>query len=176
MTAASATQLGPLRVVGIGQLVLSADPRETIITYALGSCLGVTAYDRVARVGALVHVQLPMTPAHAEEAAQWPAKFVETGVAQMFRDLYARGARKERVELRVAGGARTTGEAVDECFEIGRRNIVALKKVLWQNGVLLKAHDVGGTAFRTISLRIDDGMVVLATQTASRPLGGDLCP
>jgi chemotaxis protein CheD len=169
--------MSALRVVGIGQLAVSTDPGETIITYALGSCLGVTAYDRTARVGALVHVQLPLSPQHADEATRWPAKFVETGVALMFREMYARGARKERVELRVAGGARTTGEAVDECFEIGRRNVVALKKVLWQNGVLLRAQEVGGTTYKTVSLRVEDGMVMLATPTCSRALGGDLsCP
>ncbi len=166
-----------LRVVGIGQLVISQDPSETIVTYGLGSCLGVTAYDRLARVGGLVHVQLPLTPAQTDEAERWPAKFVESGVALLFREMYAKGARKERVELRVAGGARTTGESVDEVFEIGRRNVVALKKVLWQNGVMIRAHDLAGTTSRTLSIRIEDGMVVLATPGTSRPLGGDLsCP
>ena len=162
------------RVVGIAELVVSGDPGETIITYALGSCLGITAYDRVARLGALVHVQLPLAADQVGDAAHWPAKYVETGVAAMFRELYARGARKERVEVRAAGGSRSGGEAVDECFEIGRRNVVALKKVLWQNGVLLRAHDVGGTICRTMSIRIHDGLVAIATPTTTpRALGGD---
>ena len=174
MSALSPAVRAKQRVIGIGELAVSSDPGESIVTYALGSCLGITVYDRVAKVGGMVHVMLPLTPAHADEAARWPGKFVETGVATLFRELYAIGARKERVELRVAGGARTTGLAVDEVFEIGRRNVVALKKVLWQNGVLIKAHDLGGHASRTVSLTIHDGRVVLASGGLTRPLGGDL--
>jgi chemotaxis protein CheD len=165
---------GSARVVDIGQLAVSSDPADTLITYELGSCLGVTAYDRVARVGALAHLERPLTPAHAEEAQRWPATFVETGVAHMLETMYARGARKERIELRAAGGSRSASEAVEECFELGRRNVVALKKVLWQHGVLIRAHEVGGTVSRTLSLRVEDGLVVVATHTTSRALGGDL--
>jgi chemotaxis protein CheD len=158
------------RVIGLGELAVSADLGETLVTYALGSCLGVVAYDRVAKVGGIVHVMLPLTPAHTDEAGRWPGKFVETGVAFLFRELYAIGARKERVELRVAGGARTTGLVVDEVFEIGRRNTVALKKVLWNNGVMLKAHDLGGTSSRTLSLSMHDGRVVITSGGISKPL------
>ena len=58
--------------------------------------------------------------------------------------------------------------------QIGRRNVVALKKVLWQVGLLIRAHDVGGAVSRTLSLRIEDGLVVLTTPTTSRTLGGEL--
>jgi chemotaxis protein CheD len=161
-----------LRVVGTGQFAVSADPDDTLITYGLGGALGVTAYDRVARVGALVHALTPVTAVHAEESQRWPARFVETGVARMLEAMYARGARKDRIEIRAAGGARALGP--DECFAIGRRNVVALKKVLWQHGVLIRTHDVGGTVTRTLSLCIEDGRVEVATPTASRALGGDL--
>jgi chemotaxis protein CheD len=165
---------GRFLVVVAGQLAVSSDPTETLITHGLGSALGVTAYDRIARVGALVHTQLSLAPARTDEAHRVPARFVETGVAHMLAALYARGARKDRIELRAAGGARTTSEPGEECFGIGRRNVVALKKVAWQNGVLLRAYEVGGAVTRTLSLCIEDGMVELTTPTTARVLGGDL--
>jgi chemotaxis protein CheD len=176
MSAESTTEVPPgpnrLRVVGIGQFAVSADPDDTLITYGLAGNLGITAYDRVARVGALVHALTPVTAVNGEEALRWPARFIETGVTRMLEAMYARGARKDRIEIRAAGGARPTGP--DECFAIGRRNVVALKKVLWQHGVLIRTHDVGGTVTRALSLCIEDGRVEVATPTASRCLGGDL--
>jgi chemotaxis protein CheD len=161
-----------LRVVGTGQFAVSTDPDDTLITYGLGGALGITAYDRVARVGGLVHALTPVTALHVDEAQRWPSRFVETGVSRMLDAMYARGARKDRVEIRAAGGARTPGP--DECFAIGRRNVVALKKVLWQRGMLIRTHDVGGPVTRTLSLCIEDGRVEVDTPTTSRALGGDL--
>ena len=161
-----------LRVVGTGQFAVSTDPDDTLITYGLSASLGVTAYDRVARVGGLVHALTPATGLHADDAQRWPSRFIETGVARMFDAMYARGARKDRIEIRAAGGARAPG--CDECFSIGRRNVVALKKVLWQCAMLIRTHDVGGPVQRTLSLCIEDGRVEVATPTASRALGGDL--
>src|SRR6185436_16109254 len=100
-------------------------------------------------------------PACSDEAQRSPAKFVETGVAHMLAALRARGARQDRLELRAAGGARLTSGTAEECFGIGRRNVVALKKVLWQNGVLIRAYEVGGAVVRALSLCIEDGTVEL---------------
>ena len=161
-----------LRVVGTGQFAVSTDPDDTLVTYGLGSALGISAYDRVARVGGLVHALTPVTVQHTDDAQRWPSRFVETGFARMLDAMYARGARKDRVEIRAAGGARATGP--DECFAIGRRNVVALKKVLWQCGMLIRTHDVGGPVTRTLSLCIEDGRVEVDTPTTSRTLGGDL--
>ena len=164
---------GRLSAIGPGQLGVSSDPTETLITYGLGSSIAVTAYDRKARVGALLHAELTR-PACSEEAQRWPGRFVETGVAHMLAALLARGARRDRLELRAAGGARITGGAADEYFSIGRRNVVALEKALWQHGVLIRACEVGGTVVRSLSLCIEDGMVELTTPTTTRALGGDV--
>jgi PAS domain-containing protein len=70
--------------------------------------------------------------------------------------------------------AALVGRSIAECFAIGRRNVVALKKVLWQCGMLIRTHDVGGPVTRTLSLCIEDGRVEVDTPTTSRALGGDL--
>ena len=121
-----------------------------------------------------MHAQLGLALAPSDNMRRPPARFVETGVAHMLAALYARGARKERLELRAAGGAQTSSDPGEECFGIGRRNVVALKKVLWQNGVLIRAYEVGGAAIRSLSLCVEDGVVELTTPTTVRALGGEL--
>ncbi|MEP6998950.1 MAG: chemotaxis protein CheD [bacterium] len=146
-------------VVGVADIAATADATECIITYALGSCLGVTVHDPVARVGAMLHVMLPDSTIDRDKARQNPAMFVDTGVPQLFREAYRLGAVKQRLIVKVAGGAAV--QAGSDMFEIGRRNIVALRKVLWKNGVLIAAHDVGGTMSRSLTLDVATGTLTL---------------
>ena len=148
-------------VVGVADMRISANKEDSLVTYALGSCLGITVYDPIASVGGMVHVMLPLSNIDPAKAQQNPCMFVDTGVPKLFLDCYSAGARKERMIVRVAGGACTKDNEEDDFFQIGKRNFVVLKKLLWKNGVLLKASDVGGTQSRTMSLDIGTGEVML---------------
>jgi len=143
-------------------MVVSNDPERVLITYGLGSCLGIAVYDAKVRVGGLLHVMLPMKPDRRAEATSDPYKFVESGVPLLFKACYELGAAKSRLELRVAGGARV-GEGPDS-FQIGKRNFLALKNLLWRNGVLIKAADVGGKLSRTMEMSMATGDVSLRIQ------------
>jgi chemotaxis protein CheD len=147
-------------VVPIAEWRVSADPGEEIITYALGSCLGITVYDPVARVGGLLHVMLPTSSTNPDKAAARPGMFVDTGVPLLFKDCYALGAVKTRMVAKVAGGA-SQSEGDADRFQIGKRNMLMLKKLLWKNGVMLDAEDVEGNVSRTMSLDIGTGAVRL---------------
>jgi chemotaxis protein CheD len=157
------------RTIGISDMLVSSTADDVLITYALGSCLGVTIYDPHARVGGLLHVMLPdsgIDPA----AASTPYKFVDTGVPLLFKSAYALGARKERIIAKVAGGAATgTGTGTDH-FQIGKRNFLKLRELFWRNGVLIAAQDVGGTTSRTMLLEIATGEVRLKMNGAERVL------
>lgn len=149
-----------LVVVGIADVKVSANPEETLITYALGSCLGVTIYDPVAKVGGLLHAMLPSGKANPERAQENPARFVDSGLPVLFKSAYALGAQKERIVVRVAGGAHmASAGGREDGFQIGKRNFVELKRMLWKNGVLLEDQDVGGSISRTISMSIETGDV-----------------
>ena len=149
-------------VVGMADLRLSADPAERLVTYALGSCLGITLWDPVARVGGMLHVMLPLSSIDAEKAAHNPAMFVDTGVPALFRRSYELGARKERLVVRVAGGAHSGATEDDDPFQIGKRNFLTLRKLLWKNNVLVHAHDVGGwQTSRTMRLDLASGEVTV---------------
>lgn len=150
------------RVVGIAAMHVSADPDDRLVTYALGSCLGVSIYDPVVRVGGLLHLMLPDSQLDAAKAHSNPCMFADTGVPLLFRTAYALGAQKHRIVVKVAGGATAAISDSDDHFQIGKRNIGMLRKLLWKNGVLLAAEDVGGSQVsRTMSLTLSSGDVHL---------------
>jgi chemotaxis protein CheD len=157
------------RVVGLADMKLSCDQDEELVTYALGSCLGVAIHDPVARVGALAHLMLPLSATDPERAAQKPYLYVDTGVPRLFRAAYGAGAEKRRLVVKVAGGG-ALNEEDDDVFQIGRRNFIVLRKLLWQNGVLLQGQDVGGRLSRTMALSIGTGAVTIKSNGEVRRL------
>ena len=140
---------------------VSADRGDTLITYALGSCLAIMIHDPEAGVGGLLHVMLPLSTINPAKAEENPYMFIDTGVPRLFIECYKAGARKERLVVKVAGGACTSGNQADDYLQIGKRNFLMLKKLLWKNGVVMKAQDVGGVRSRTVSLDIGTGQVRL---------------
>jgi len=157
-------------VIGVAEMMVSSQMGEVIVTYALGSCLGITLYDPVVHVGGMLHVMLPESGIDPAKAAENPCMFVDTGVPRLFHACYDAGARKERLIVKVAGGASIQNSDRKDHFEIGRRNFVMLRKLLWRNGVLLKAHDVGGRLSRTMTLEIGTGQVTVKSNGSFRRL------
>jgi chemotaxis protein CheD len=149
-------------IVGMADLKVSGSPSDRIVTYALGSCLGVVVFDTVAGVGGMLHVMMPESAIDAKKAEVNPYMFVDTGIPQLFKQCYALGARKERMEVRVAGGAYQGEDESMDRFQIGKRNFIALRKLLWKNGVMIKASDVGGVQrSRTMVLSVASGEVTV---------------
>ena len=153
--------------LGLAEFASSRDPELTFITYALGSCLGVTVYDPVARIGGLLHVMLPTASVDSGKAKTRPGMFVDTGLPHLFHSAYRLGAVKSRLIVKVAGGAT---RLQTETQRIAARNVAAVRKVLWQNSVLISAADTGGTDPRTMSLRLSDGKVLIKTHQRSYQL------
>jgi chemotaxis protein CheD len=159
-TYAPPSTFGPRkRIIGIAELEVSANADDVLVTYALGSCLGITMYDATARIGGLVHVMLPTSELNPERAAATPATFVDTGVAALLEACTRLGAARTRLTITAAGGAARTETEDKDQFQIGRRNFVALRQLLWKQGLLLRAHDVGGAFSRNVSLAIGTGEV-----------------
>jgi len=158
----SATAPARLIVVGLGELYVSTSPGETLITYALGSCLDVALHDPVAGVGGMLHAVHPRIELDPARARAEPAVFVESGLPALFRACYARGARKERLVLPIAGAGHSSDMERDH-FEIGRRNLLIARQLFWKNGILVSAQDVGGTGSRTVSLHVGRGTGMVRT-------------
>lgn len=146
------------QVVGLAELKVSARPGDVLVTYALGSCLGIAVWDPVVKVGGLLHCMLPSASEHEELARRQPARFVDTGVTALFQEAYRLGARKERILVKAAGGS-VLQPSLQDSFQIGKRNILALRKLLWKNGVFIACEDLGGHSARTMSLDVSTGEV-----------------
>lgn len=157
------------KVVGVSDLKVSSNVQEEIITHALGSCLGITAYDPVARVGGLVHVMLPLSKADPAKAKVKPAMYVDSGLGLLLNKIYELGAQKKNLEIIVAGGASMKKNDDDDYFKIGKRNFTVLRKLLWKNGFMIAKQDVGGSISRTMTLSIADGIVTINKQPINSP-------
>jgi chemotaxis protein CheD len=149
-------------VVGVGDMSVSNNTSITISTYALGSCIGVIAYDPMARVGGLLHLMLPESSLSPEKASNQPAMFADTGLPLLFRALFGLRADRSRLRLFVAGGANMLGSGTDS-FRIGERNAKATSDFLRNNGFRVAHSDVGGYVNRTLHLEISTGAVKLKT-------------
>lgn len=146
-------------IVGVADMKISKTVGDVLITYALGSCLGITVHDPEVNVGGLLHVMLPLSTIDPKKAADNPFMFVDTGVTQLFLECYKAGAKKQRMTVKVAGGASSHENEEDDHFQIGKRNFTIFRKLLWKNEVLLRAQEVGGTVSRTLSLEVGSGDV-----------------
>lgn len=155
-------QLGLRNVtVDISAFHVTSDPSEVLVTYSLGSCLGLSLYDPVAGVAGLVHCMLPLSKIDPSKAAVKPGMFVDTGVPALLEAAFRLGAEKRRLVLKAAG----CGTPLDDkgMFRIGERNFMVLKKLLWKNDLLLATEDVGGRASRTVRVYPATGEVTVRT-------------
>lgn len=156
------------QIIGISEMYVSADEREVLITYSLGSCLGLTLYDPVAKVGGMIHCMLPLSSIDPEKAKKTPAMFVDTGVPALLQQVFDLGAKRNRLVVKAAG----CGQLLDDkkLFKIGERNYTVLRKILWKNNILIAAEDVYGTISRTLSLHITSGLVTIKSGGKEREL------
>ncbi|MBL8209088.1 MAG: chemotaxis protein CheD [Bryobacterales bacterium] len=142
-------------VAGIADCRTSTDTGCSLVTYSLGSCVAVAAYDPVARAGGILHCLLPESRLDPERARRNPATFVDTGVRLLLDRLTEAGGDRKRLRIRLAGGAQMI-ETTD-LLNIGRRNLLAARKVLWQLGLLVEMEAVGGTVSRDLGLDLATG-------------------
>lgn len=146
-------------IVGIADMKVSDDPNHKLITYSLGSCLGISIYDPVAKVGGLLHIMLPDSKIDSESDRLNPCKFVNTGIPILFRSAYKLGAKKGRIRVKFAG----CSQILDEkgIFNIGKRNYAAARKLLWKHNIMIEKEHCGGSFSRTMSIEISTGKVEL---------------
>jgi chemotaxis protein CheD len=147
-------------VVGVGDCKVTADPEAEIVTYALGSCIALAIWDPVARVAGLLHFMLPESAVDRNGGGRdAPFRYADTGTPLLFRMAYECGAEKRRIVARMAGGAAVFNDG--GLFNIGQRNLAALRKILWKAGVLVQGEDVGGSVSRTIRMSNADGRLMV---------------
>ena len=144
-------------IIGVSDAKASDNVATVLVTHSLGSCIAVCLYDPSPKVGGMLHYQLPDSKQDIERARQKPLMFADTGMHLLLNKLISMGANKKRMNIKIAGGA-----AMDigpKGFDIGKRNYLAIRKVLWRNGMFIDAEDVGGSSPRNMYLDIENGAV-----------------
>ena len=158
-------------LVGIGAMGVTNDPDSVLITHNLGSCIAVCVHDPVAKVSGLLHYLLPLSAERAPNSPLRPELYADTGVPLLFERLYALGGVKGRMRVCVAGGAMITRTTqASPATAIGTRNHLILRKMFWQNQVIIAAEDVGGTDARSVRLDAGTGQVTVITLRGERNL------
>ena len=128
--------------VGIADMKM-AQGTGILITYALGSCIGLCFHDPRLRLGALLHVMLPL---NMEAGRKNQLKYADTGIRETLRQMEIKGASRSRITVKIAGGARMFEVKGGNLGNIGQRNIESVHTVLKQEGIRLLAEDVGSAA------------------------------
>ncbi|WP_094607586.1 Chemoreceptor glutamine deamidase CheD [Sporomusa silvacetica DSM 10669] len=147
--------------VGMADYKVGRNP-ASLISYGLGSCVGIALFDLVAKVGGLAHIMLPdSTQARSAENI---AKFADTALPAMLNDIIKLGANKSRITAKIAGGAQMfTFTNATDIMRVGERNAEAVRLVLKKLEIRLLAEDTGGNYGRTVELKLDTGIFRVKT-------------
>lgn len=142
-------------IVGVSDMKVSNDPSGTLVTYSLGSCIGIAIFDHQAKVGGLLHYMLPESSLDSVKAANNPFMFADTGIPRLFKAAYELGAQKNRMRVIMVGGSQVLDQK--GFFNIGKRNEIAARKIFHRNNVVIDFVDTGGSGNRTLRLNVGNG-------------------
>ena len=150
-------------MIGIGDLGASKTPGDLVKTMALGSCVAVIFLVPKTRCVGRVHVALPESKIDLNKGAAKPGHFADTGIPALLREVCRVGGpvAMSDVYVKIAGGANVLGST--NTFDIGRRNVLAVKKQLWQMGTGPVAEDIEGHISRTVTVDVSSGTIELSS-------------
>ena len=147
-------------VVGMADLKVAKNP-DILTTLGLGSCIGITLYDRVNKIGGLAHIMLPT---YKGFEGQNVAKFADSAIIELINQITRIGATRASLVAKIAGGAHMFGKSQNsDIMKIGERNAKASLAILGQLRIPVQANDTGGGHGRTIELYIDTGALKIKT-------------
>lgn len=147
--------------VGMADYKIGRNP-DSLISYGLGSCVGIALFDSTNKIGGLAHIMLPDST--QARSAENPAKFANTALPLMLDEMLKMGAMKSRITAKIAGGSQmfTFANATD-VMRVGERNVEAVKILLKGLDIRIIADDTGGNYGRTVELKLDTGVYRVKT-------------
>jgi len=150
-------------------MAVSNTPGDVIKTMALGSCVGIVALDPKAKAVGMIHIVLPDSQTNIEKAKVLPGYFVDTGIPVFLEKMKSVGTKNYKdLILKMIGGSEI-GNTVDQDFQfdIGKRNILAVKKKLWSLRLGVAGEDISGKISRTVSVAVSNGKVIVTNKGQS---------
>ena len=155
------------KYIGIGDFIVSDKPNDVIKTMALGSCVGVVLHDPKLKIAAMGHIALPDSKVQSGKTVSKPGRYADTGIPLLAKAMLRAGSKGGRsLIIKIAGGAQINDP--NDTFNIGKRNVLAIKKILWKCSLILKAEDTGGRIGRTMEVSVDTGEITLSSPGRSK--------
>jgi len=147
-------------VVGMADLKVAKSP-DILTTLGLGSCVGITLYDKIKKIGGMAHVMLPTYKGYEGQTIM---KFADSAIIELVNQLARIGVQRNALIAKLAGGAHMFGRVqANDMLKIGERNAAASLAILKQLAIPVAANDTGGTHGRTIELNLDNGSLKIKT-------------
>jgi chemotaxis protein CheD len=135
-----------------------------LVTFGLGSCVGIALYDQKVKIGGLAHILLHDSTKFIRPNVTDvnPAKFADTAIPHMLDMMVKMGAQKSSIIAKIAGGA-SLFNFKSESGNVGDKNIESVRSKLKELGLRIVFEDVGGKHGRTMRLFVDTGEVTIST-------------
>lgn len=141
--------------VGLGEMKVLKNTDSTLACLGLGSCVGVAAWDPVARVAGMAHVVLPSSQGRRPDSG---AKYADRAIPKLIQEVGAQGALKSRLVIKIAGGAQMAlSSANDPIFKIGEQNVTAVLEAIDRESLRVEVKETGGNRGRTLRLNAASG-------------------
>ena len=145
--------------VGIADLNLVFPPGK-IMTIGLGSCIGISLYDKDKMIAGLAHIMLPDSKQFRN--VKTPFKFADLAIPILIERMERQGCDKKTIIAKIAGGASMFNFSDKSMVsDIGGRNALAVKETLKREGIPLMAEEIGGNKGRTMIVESNDGVVII---------------
>lgn len=150
-------------ILGVGDYGASNRMSDDIKTFALGSCISVILLDPKTRTIGMAHIALPDSSINQAKATEKPGYFADTAIPALLKEMTKYGCHKKGkgMVVKLCGGANVMD--TNDTFQIGKRNALAIKKILWAHGMGAVSEDLGGNFSRTVSISIESGEVTLSS-------------
>lgn len=154
--------MSELLAVGISDYKLSASP-NVLVTYALGSCVGICLYDKLLKIGGLSHIMLPESNMFSKNEMN-RMKFADTAIVDLVQDLKKNGVDARRLTAKIAGGAQMFEvQPGSQIGTIGDRNVASVKMVLNTLRIPIIAEDTGLNYGRTVYFNLETGIMKVSS-------------
>ncbi len=155
-------------IIDVSDAKVSNNPADILATYSLGSCIAVCLYDPGTHIGGMLHYQLPSSTADESKEKKNPFMYADSGMKILLEKLESMGAKKKRMQIKIAGGAAM--DTGPKGFNIGKRNHLAIRKIMWNNGIFIDAEDIGGSSPRNVYMNLANGSVTIRSDGIEKKL------
>ena len=149
-------------LVGIGGTAVSNKSGDVIKTFSLGSCIGLILISDNPRIVGMTHIALPDSKLDGKKASNMPGYFADTGFQNLIKEMKKNGLNGHgKLTVKLVGGANVNDP--NNFFNIGKRNVLSIKKQLWQHRLYAQSEDTGGSNSRTTWVEVDTGKVYVSS-------------